>query len=64
MRVMVLVRSTIDSEAGVMPSAELLASMGSIMRHWRKLELYGMEVAYGRHALVHGCVLIGFHAPS
>ena len=29
MRVMVLVRSTKDSEAGVMPSAELLASMGT-----------------------------------
>ena len=39
MRVMVLVKATKDSEAGVMPSAELLTAMGR----------FNEELAQGRH---------------
>ena len=34
MRFMVMVKATKESEAGVMPSAELLAEMGRSTRSW------------------------------
>ena len=34
MRVMVMVKATPESEAGQMPSMELIAAMGNITRNW------------------------------
>ena len=34
MRVMVLVKATKDSEAGIMPSEELLTAMATTTRSW------------------------------
>ena len=34
MRVMVIVKASNDSEAGVMPSTELLEAMGGTTRNW------------------------------